>query len=237
MINLIAHENPKSPIAEAYRTIRTNIQFSGVDKKLKTIVITSATPNEGKSTVISNLGAVMAQAGNRVLIVDCDFRNPTQHKIFGLENKGLSNCIAMNKVAKERIQKTEIANLEVIASGPVAPNPSELLGSKRMEQVITELEEDYDYILIDSPPILPVTDAAILAGKADALIQVVAAGQVTPDEAKAAKKRLVQAGANIIGAILNKVEVSNSKYGYGYGYYYYYGHDEQGEHQHHSHQG
>ena len=139
-ITLIADRDAKSPVAEAYRTIRTNIQFSNVGQELKTIIVTSATPNEGKSTTISNLAVVMAQAGHKVLLMDCDMRNPTQHKLFKLTNKGLSNCISASEEVREVIQKTGIENLELLASGPVAPNPSELLGSKRMEQLLEQLK-------------------------------------------------------------------------------------------------
>ena len=230
MTELITKKHSKSPISEAYRTIRTNVQFSAVNKDLKTIVITSATANEGKSTTISNLGVVMAQAGQKVVIVDCDFRNPTQHKIFQLSNKGLSNCIAMHKSVMEIIQHTDVEGLDVLTSGPVAPNPSEILSSKRMDEVLEILGREYDYVLIDTPPILPVTDAAVMAAKVDGVIMLTAWGNLNPEVARDAKTRLVQAGANIIGVILNKVEVNtpgNSYgYGYGYGYYYYYGSGE-----------
>lgn len=221
-ITLIADRDAKSPVAEAYRTIRTNIQFSNVGQELKTIIVTSATPNEGKSTTISNLAVVMAQAGYKVLLMDCDMRTPTQHKLFKLTNKGLSNCISASEEVREVIQKTGIENLELLASGPVAPNPSELLGSKRMEQLLERLKPDYDYILIDTPPIMPVTDAAVLSGKVDGLVMLVSSGEVTPAAAKEAKQRLLQAGAHILGVILNKVELVHT---HGYGYYYYYGSD------------
>jgi len=238
MTELITKKHSKSPVSEAYRTIRTNVQFSAVNKDLKTIVITSATANEGKSTTISNLGVVMAQAGQKVVIMDCDFRNPTQHKIFQLPNKGLSNCIAMHKSVMDIIQHTEVEGLDVLTSGPVAPNPSEILSSKRMDEVLEVLGREYDYVLIDTPPILPVTDAAVMAAKVDGVIMLTAWGGINPEVARDAKTRLVQAGANIIGVILNKVEVNtpgNSYgYGYGYGYYYYYGSEgkEDGEKKH-----
>ena len=218
-ITLIADRDAKSPVAEAYRTIRTNIQFSNIGQELKTIIVTSATPNEGKSTTISNLAAVMAQAGHKVLLMDCDMRNPTQHKIFKMTNKGLSNCISANEAVQTLIQKTGIENLELLASGPVAPNPSELLGSHRMEQILEQLKPDYDYILIDTP-IMPVTDAAVLSGKVDGLVMIISSGDVTPAVAKEAKQRLLQAGTHILGVILNKVEMAHT---HGYGYYYYYG--------------
>ena len=228
MINLIARENPKSPVSEAYRTIRTNIQFAGVDKAMKTIVFTSTAQDEGKSTVVANLGIVMAQAGQKVVIMDCDFRNPTQHRLFKLQNKGLSNCIATGKDVLEIVQSSGTPGLDILTSGPVAPNPSEILASNRMKTVIEELKEKYDYVLIDTPPVLPVTDSSVIGSIADGTIMLTAWNQITPAMAKEAKTRLEQAGAKILGVVLNKVEVASKGYGYGYGYgyYYYYGHEE-----------
>lgn len=227
MIDLITKNDSKSPVSEAFRTIRTNIQFSSINNPLKTIVFTSSIPDEGKSTVIANLAIVMAQAGNKVVLLDCDFRNPTQHKLFKLHNKGLSNCVAMRKDVFEIVQNSGVDGLDILTSGPVAPNPSELLGSDRMKEVLAELKDKYDYVLIDAPPILPVTDAAVLASRVDGVILLIASGQAAPSLVRESKNRLEQAGANILGVILNKVEVSTSGYGYGYGYYYYYGTEDQ----------
>lgn len=226
-VTLIANTDAKSPVSEAYRTIRTNIKFSNIaGRELKTIMLTSATPNEGKSTTISNLGVVMAQAGYKVVVCDCDFRNPTQHKIFKVHNKGLSNCVATGSDVMEIIQQTAVPSLYVLTSGPVAPNPSELLASQNMVDILEELKQHFDYVLIDTPPIMPVTDAAVVSGKVDGTILVVASGAVSPAIAVEAKTRLEQAGAHLLGVVLNKVDVAaNSHYGYGYGYYYYYGHE------------
>lgn len=227
-VTLIANEDAKSPVSEAYRTIRTNIQFSQIaGKQLKSILITSPTPNEGKSTTISNLGVVMAQAGKTVVIVDCDFRNPTQHKIFGLSNKGISNCIATGEAIDGVINTTSVPNLWVIPSGPVAPNPSELLGSEKMTELLNDLTTRFDYVLVDTSPVMPVTDAAVMASKVDGVIMLLESGGVSPAVAKEAKTRLKQGGAHILGAVLNKVDVAAGHYGYGngYGYYYYYGND------------
>ncbi|MGM9569661.1 MAG: CpsD/CapB family tyrosine-protein kinase [Phascolarctobacterium sp.] len=226
-VTLIANTDAKSPVSEAYRTIRTNIKFSNIaGRELKTIMMTSATPNEGKSTTISNLAVVMAQAGHSVVLCDCDFRNPTQHKIFGLHNKGLSNCVATGNDVMDIIQQTSIPNLYVLTSGPVAPNPSELLASQNMVEIFEELKQHFDYVLIDTPPIMPVTDAAVVSAKVDGTILVIASGAVSPSVAVEAKTRLEQAGAHLLGVVLNKVDVgANSHYGYGYGYYYYYGNE------------
>lgn len=229
-VTLIANTDAKSPVSEAYRTIRTNIQFSNIaGRELKTILMTSATTDEGKSTTVSNLGVVMAQAGHSVVVCDCDFRNPTQHKIFGLPNKGLSNCVSTGSDVMEIVQPTKIPNLYVLTSGPVAPNPSELLGSQNMVNILEELKQHFDYVLVDTPPIMPVTDAAVVSGKVDGTILIIASGEVSPSIAVDAKKRLEQAGAHILGVVLNKVDVAaNSHYGYGYGYYYYYGKEDDG---------
>lgn len=230
-ITLIAEKDAKSPVAEAYRTIRTNLQFSQTERALKSIVLTSATPNEGKSTTISNLGVVMAQAGHKVVLMDCDFRNPTQHKLFKLPNKGLSNSIATGSDVMAAIQESGIENLHVLTSGPVAPNPSELLASERMNIVLEKLKEEFDYVLVDAPPIMPVTDAAVIAGKVDGVILLIEAGSVSPSVAKEAKARMEQGGGHILGVVLNKVDVASRHYGYGYGYGYgyYYGTEENGK--------
>ena len=229
-VTLIANSDAKSPVSEAYRTIRTNIKFSNIaGKELKTIMLTSATPNEGKSTTISNLAVVMAQAGHSVVLCDCDFRNPTQHKIFNLTNKGLSNCVATGSNVMDIIQRTSIPNLYVLTSGPVAPNPSELLASQNMVDIFKELKQHFDYVLVDTPPIMPVTDAAVVSGKVDGTIMVIASGTVSPAIAVEAKTRLEQAGAHLLGVVLNKVDVSGNSH-YGYGYYYYYGSEHKGSH-------
>lgn len=227
-VTLIANSEAKSPVSEAYRTIRTNIKFSNIaGKELKTIMVTSAIPNEGKSTTISNLAVVMAQAGHSVVVCDCDFRNPTQHKIFNLSNKGLSNCVATGSNVMDIIQRTSIPNLYVLTSGPVAPNPSELLASQNMVDIFKELKQHFDYVLVDTPPIMPVTDAAVVSGKVDGTIMVIASGTVSPAIAVEAKTRLEQAGAHLLGVVLNKVDVAGNSH-YGYGYYYYYGTEHKG---------
>lgn len=215
-ITLISERDAKSPIVEAYRAIRTNIQFAAVGKKLQTIVLTSAAMGEGKSTTTSNLAVVMAQAGHRVLLLDCDMRHPTQHKIFQLAGKGLTNCLSLDDDPANYVQGTNVAGLYVLPSGPIPPNPSELLGSKKMQQILEKLREQYDYILLDTPPLMPVTDAAVAAAAADGVILLVSAGAIAPSVAKEAKQILTKAQANIIGVILNKVELEHT-----HGYYYY----------------
>lgn len=226
-IDLICNTDAKSLISEAYRVIRTNIQFSStVGKKLKSVVITSTIASEGKSTTISNLGVVLAQAGYKTLILDCDFRKPILHKIFKLRNIGLTNCITSGETVEDFIQESNVEkNLFVLTSGIIPPNPSEILGSKEMESLIRTLEQRFDYVLIDMPPVMPVTDTLVLAGKVDGVIVVVEAERISPDIAKEMKDRLAKNGANILGVILNKIDIDSSS-SYGYGYYQYYGTDE-----------
>lgn len=222
-IDLITQNDQKSPVSEAYRAIRTNIQFAGAGKSIKLISFTSATPGEGKSTTISNLACAMAQDGKKVLLIDCDMRKPVQHKKFGLKNHGLSNYIATGESFSSVVNREVFPNLDVLTSGPVTPNPSELLGSPKMEDLLKSVANQYDYVLIDMPPILAVTDAAVLGSKVDGVIVVVASGANAPEDMKQSKQRLLQSGSNILGVVLNKMpQRKSSGYGYGYGYYYYY---------------
>ena len=223
-LNLVTQNDPKNPAAEAYRVIRTSIQFAQAGKELKTIAITSCTPNEGKSMTIANLAIVLTQAGKSVLIMDCDMRNPTVHKNFNLSNKiGLSSCISMGTAVADAVQETGIEGLDALTAGVIPPNPSELLGSERMTSILQRAKEEYDYVLIDTPPVLPVTDSLVLGSMVDGLILLIDSGEIKVEMARDVKNQLVHAGANILGVVLNKVR--SEHHGYGYGYYYYYGHD------------
>ena len=223
-LNLVTQNDPKNPGAEAYRVIRTGIQFAQAGKELQTIALTSCTPNEGKSTTIANLAVVLTQAGKSVLLIDCDMRNPTVHKNFNLSNKlGLSSCISMGTALSDAVQKTSIEGLYALTGGVIPPNPSELLGSERMQNVLQRAKEEYDYVLIDTPPVMPVTDALIVSRFVDGMILVIASAEVKVEMARDVKNQLVNAGANILGVVLNKVR--SEHHGYGYGYYYYYGND------------
>lgn len=229
-INLIAHNDLKNPATEAYRVIRTSIQFAQAGKELKTLAVTSCIPNEGKSMTAANLAVVLTQAGKSVLLLDCDMRNPTVHKNFGLSNKlGLSSCISMGTPLSAAVQATKVDNLYAVTSGVIPPNPSELLGSERMRELLQEAREIYDYVLIDLPPVLPVADALVadalvLGAMVDGVVLVIDSGEVKVDLARDVKKQLQHAGANILGVVLNKVR--SEHHGYGYGYYYYYGSKE-----------
>lgn len=214
-------KNPKSVTSEAYRTLRTNLQFSSIDKEIKTIIVTSANPNEGKTTVISNLAISLAQTNLSVLLVDCDLRNPSIHKEFSIPSKqGLTNILmgnqGQNEVKFYRFSNDE--HLTILPSGPIPPNPSELLGSERMKQFVIDMREQFDIVLFDTPPINAVTDSAVLSSYVDGVILVTLSEETEINSAVAAKTSLDKVDANILGVVLNKVKVGNKGY-YDYGYY------------------
>ena len=209
---------PKSPIAEQFRTIRTNIQFSSVDKELQTMIVTSSGPAEGKSTTTANLAVVFAQQGKRVLLIDADLRKPTVHYTFRTENHiGLSNVLTRQASLEEAVATTAQDKLWVLPSGPIPPNPSELLGSKGMMTLLEQAKDQYDVIILDTPPVLAVTDAQVLSNLADGVVLVVSSGKTEIDAAKKAKELLESAKAKILGVVLNNKKVQDSQY------YYYYG--------------
>ncbi|WP_307345185.1 CpsD/CapB family tyrosine-protein kinase [Metabacillus malikii] len=216
--SLISLTNPKSPIAEQFRTIRTNIQFSSVDEELQTIIVTSSGPAEGKSTTTANLAVVFAQQGKRVLLIDADLRKPTVHYTFRTENHvGLSNVLTRQMTLEEAVSVTAQDKLWVLSSGPIPPNPSEVLGSKGMQALLEQAKEDYDLIILDTPPVLAVTDGQVLANQADGVVLVVSSGKTEIESAKKAKELLDSAKAKILGVVLNNKKAEDSHY------YYYYG--------------
>lgn len=216
-IATIAACDSKSPVAEAYRTLRTNIKFAAIGKELKVLLLTSGVAGEGKSTTCSNLAAVIGQNGQKALIIDCDLRKPGQHKLFELEARGLSDCLAEGGDVLAFIQKTKLEGVEVLTAGTAVPYPAELLSSAAMEKLIRTVAEGYDYVLLDAPPVLPVPDALELCAYADGVIWVLCSGVETPQVAREVKTRLEHVGANIVCVVLNKVEKGSS---YGYEYYY-----------------
>ncbi|WP_174614773.1 CpsD/CapB family tyrosine-protein kinase [Virgibacillus ihumii] len=216
--HLITKLNPKSPVSEQFRTVRTNIQYASVDNELKSIVITSSAPEEGKSSSAANLAVVYAQQGKKVLLVDADMRKPTVHYTFRLDNlTGLSNLLVGEASIQQATNETDVENLDVISCGPIPPNPSELLGSKKMEQFINEVSTAYDIILFDTPPVLAVADAQILANLSDGSLLVVRSKQTEYETAQKAVEVLDSAQAKLLGSILNDVEKKKNNY------YYYYG--------------
>ncbi len=227
---LIAWSHTKAPEAEAYRTLRTNIQFSSVDKPIRTLVVTSSGPSEGKSTTSANLAIVMAQTGQRIVVVDTDLRRPVLHKVFGVPNNvGITTALLAGQDVDldAYLQPTEIDNLFVMASGPIPPNPSELLGSQRMKRIIEQLAEGADVVIFDTPPALVVTDAAVLGRQVDGVLLVADAGGTREQALAHAVGELQKTGANVIGIVLNRLD-SRSR-GYYYYYYYYYYTDESGQ--------
>ncbi len=219
---LITHIDPKSPVSEAYRTLRTNLQFSKVEKELRTILVTSAGPKEGKSTTAANLAIAMAQAGNSVVLIDADLRRPLIHSVFGMDkDKGLTNYLAGSLQYNELVHETFIENLKVITSGVLPPNPSELLATQKMKNLLKQLQEDYDIVIIDSPPVIAVTDASILSTIVDGTLLVVYAGQTEKDAIKRATMMLSSVSARLLGTVLNGFDVQGI---YGSYYYYYYHH-------------
>ena len=209
---LITIVSPRSPISEAYRELRTNLEFASLDTAIRTIVVTSPGPDEGKSTTLANLAVTMAQAEKRVILMDCDLRRPCLHKLFGLSNDvGLTTLIVDEAALSDPpLQETAIPGLWLLASGPLPPRPPDLLGSRRMEKVIAALLERSDIILLDAPPIIAVTDAAVLASKVDGVLLVVSAGNTGREDARQAVARLEKVKARIIGAVLNNVELDTS---------------------------
>lgn len=218
---LITKRNPKSPISEAYRTIRTNIEYSNVDKEIKSILVTSSQQNEGKSTVIANLAvSFAAMEGKKILVVEGDLRNPTTHRMFNISNThGITDVLTGQKSFDECVNKTEVNGLDVLTCGKIPPNPAEMLASNKMKIFLESLKDYYDYIFIDAPPIGIITDAGILSTYTDGSILVVASKEVDIEMAQIAKERLDKVGANILGVVLNKFEDTNGSYGY-YNYYY-----------------
>ncbi|MDN3019268.1 CpsD/CapB family tyrosine-protein kinase [Paenibacillus sp. BSR1-1] len=216
-VHLISHLNPKSPITEQYRLIRNNLHFSSVDKNIHSIVVTSPEPSDGKSTTSANLAIVLSQKGKKVLLVDVDLRKPTVHYAFNVSNiDGLTSVLTRDISLDQAIIKTSVPNLDVLTCGPIPPNPSELLDSKAMELVMEEVKGSYDYVVFDTPPLLVVTDAQILANKCDGVVMVVASGKTKRDRAMRAKELIEKANAHLLGVVVNGVE---SKHGTYYGEY------------------
>lgn len=209
---------PRSLSAEAYRSLRTSIKFSLIDKPIKTIVVTSSLAGEGKSTVVVNLAYSLSQDGARVLVIDCDLRKPSIHENFLLSNeKGLTDVLFGKSDLKGVPKKIE-DSLFLITAGTILPNPPEILGSKEMENLIKELKINFDYIIIDTPPILPVSDTLLLVSKADATLIVVKARKTKEKMVKESYERLIEAKANVIGTVLNESDKSlDNKYCGNYG--------------------
>lgn len=208
-------KNPRSHMAEMYRILRTNVQFASVDKNVKTILITSPGPNEGKSFTAANLAVAFAQSGQSVILVDCDLRKPCQHKIWELENmRGLSNIIIENEEIGGYLQQTPVDNLKIITTGPIPPNPSEILVSQKMSNLISNLRSYADVILLDTPPVVAVTDTALLAPQVDGVILVIGSGIAKIETSQRAKEMLINGKARILGTVLNLTDDHDPDYYY-----------------------
>lgn len=216
----IVEEKPKSIVSENYRVLRTNIQYSSFDKDIKSIVVTSSEPSEGKSTTAGNIALSFAQTNEKTIIVDCDLRKPSLHKKFKVSNLlGLSDVLIGKQSLEGTVNKYN-DYLDILTSGKIPPNPAEMLGSKTMEKLLEVLKEKYRYVILDTAPLQAVTDAQILSTKVDGIILVIRAEKTKKESMLQAKGLLEKVGANIIGTVLNGVESSRHKY------YYYYGNEK-----------
>jgi capsular exopolysaccharide synthesis family protein len=212
---LITLTDPRSPISEAYRQLRTNLSFYGLDEPIRTLLVTSPGPEEGKSTTVANLAVTMAQGGRRTILVDCDLRRPSLHTLFELPSEpGLTNLM-VGECEEPPLLDTGVENLWLLPSGAKPPNPADLLGSKKVDQVIARLLEVADIVLFDAPPVVAVTDAAVLGTRLDGVLLVISAGKTRRDQAERAKEMLEKARARIVGAAL-----TNSSEGGGVSGYY-----------------
>lgn len=225
---LIAEADPKSPASEAYRSLRTNVQFAGLDQPCRTIVITSSSAGEGKTTTVANFGIVVAQAGSRVCLIDSDLRRPTLHRMFGLNNaRGLSSALLEGKAFREIAQQTRVPNLWILTSGPLPANPAELVGSKRMREYMDAATADFDLIICDTPPIISVSDGVALAAQCDGVIIVVRAGAIPDEVVRRAIGQIEAVHGRVLGVLLNSINLRRDSYYYDYYRYYhaYYGSD------------
>ena len=213
---LITLTNPRSPVSEAYRTLRTNLEFFSLDEPVRTLVVTSPGAKDGKSTVLANLAVALAQGGKRVILVDCDLRRPTQHTMFGLDNATGLTTMMLDEAAQSKppLRETPVDGLRVLTAGPLPPNPAELLGSRRMKETLAALLKKADVLLFDAPPVLAVTDALVLAVRTDGVLLVVKAGGTTREHVEQAKERLERVNARIVGAVLNNAPTDAMLQGY-----------------------
>lgn len=236
--HMVTYYNPLSSLSEAYRRLRTNVLYAQLDSPLRSFLITSPNPSEGKSTTIANLAVTFAQAERRVLLVDADMRRPTLHNHFGLQkNPGLTDLFVGSTSFEEIVNKDVVENLDVLCCGTTPPNPAELLGSKRMQEFIKQMTIKYDLVLFDSPPLLAVTDAAVLSTAVDGALLVVSAGSTRAAAIQRAAESLINVGGKVLGVVLNNFDIKKAYggyygsyrygyYGYGYGYYHSNGNGE-----------
>lgn len=203
--SLIVSMNPKSPISEVYRILRTKIHFSSKDQEFKTLMITSTQTGEGKTTTISNLAVTYAQEGKRVLLIDADMRKPSLHRVFSVPNhQGLSTLLTGHTSVQDSIQETIVSNLSLLPSGPVPTNPAELMDSAVMRELLEQLKPEFDVILLDTPSVLSVSDSVIVSALCDGVVMIVASGKVRKDHLRKAKEQLDHVNARMLGVVINK---------------------------------
>ena len=213
-MTLITLTDPRSPVSEAYRTLRTNLSFSSLDEPIRTLVVTSPAPDEGKSTTIANLAVTMAQGGRKTILVDCDLRRPSLHTLFECQAEpGLTNFL-LEEDGQPALQQTQVEGLQLFSSGPLPPNPADLLGSQKMDKVIASLAQSADIVLFDAPPVIAVTDAAVLGAKVDGVLLVINAGKTRREHAERAKEMLERANVRIVGAAMTNAPKDSSIGGY-----------------------
>ena len=220
---MVLWELPTSSYSESFRQIRANFQFAIANLAGNTFLVSSPGPEEGKSTVLSNLAVAIAQTGKRVVVVDGDLRRPSLHRLFASKGRepGLSNVLADPDTALDGvIRKSAIEGVDIVPSGPTPPNPGELLGSSNMTSLLARLKEEYDFVLVDSPPVLPLADGSVIASKVDGVVIVVDGLSTRSSSLQATLESLQKTQVNIVGVIINKLKLS--RFGYGYPYYYYY---------------
>jgi capsular exopolysaccharide synthesis family protein len=220
-VELTVHMHPQSGIAEAARAIRTNIFFMSPDRPYRTLLVTSAGPSEGKTTVACCIAVAMAQAGRRTVLLDCDMRRPRLHRVFGMEkDSGVTAALLDLKLLDTMIHETVVPNLSVVPTGPLPPNPAEILHSESFAKMLTRLRERFDCVVIDSPPVVPVTDSAVLSTAVDGTVLVVRAFKTTKELARRAARSIRDVGGHLVGTVLNAVDLDRHEYGYRYYYYY-----------------
>nr|WP_239583681.1 CpsD/CapB family tyrosine-protein kinase [Herpetosiphon giganteus] len=203
--------DPRAAAAEAYRTLRTNIQFSSIERKLHTILVTSSVPDEDKSLALANLAVTFAQAEQRVIVLDCDLRRPSLHSLFGVSNdRGLSQAMSQNSDLS--LLKTEVDGLQMLPAGATPPSPADLLSSKRFDSVLRDLKQQADIVLIDAPPVLAASDAALLATKVDGVVLVTRAGKTRRDSAREAVALLQRVNAHLVGVVLTNAKLERERY-------------------------
>ena len=218
--NLITISDPKSPISEQYRTLRTNLEYTSLGTGLQTILVTSTFTGEGKSTTAGNLAVVYAQLGKRVLVVDCDMRRPTMHQIFRLDTKnGLSNVLAKRVTIDLAIQQTQLENLYVMTAGVIPPNPSELLSAPSFKDMLDHVQTQFDIIILDAPPVMQVADSRVIATEVDGTVLVVSCEASDRDEVVKARDQLTMTGTKILGLVLNRREYRKDRNNYYYAYH------------------